>query len=162
MPRNIDDDLEDFIKGSIREWVGKNFGSQEVEEPSWNIDELAKCLAACIHKRERDTETMCDYNIMLYTIDTDDVKARQDIVLRVMRKIERIGGVFIMSEEKKKTFTDWERDQLELGRHQKGYKIKISVSIIQGIHRYSALIRWLGRLRSGTNEILDYSVVAQN
>lgn len=41
-PKN---NLTDFIEATISHWVGKNFGSQEVNEPSWNIKELSAYLS---------------------------------------------------------------------------------------------------------------------
>lgn len=29
------------ISRAIAEWVGKNFGEQELDDPSWNIEDLA-------------------------------------------------------------------------------------------------------------------------
>lgn len=38
--------IEEMYKEYIKKWVGKSYGSQEMEDPSWNIDELAKELAS--------------------------------------------------------------------------------------------------------------------
>ena len=37
--------MEQQIKEIISNWVGENFGSQEKDDPSWNIDLLAKEIA---------------------------------------------------------------------------------------------------------------------
>lgn len=42
---NNEKELRDFIKKTIEEWVGRNFGSQELDDPSWNIEALARCIS---------------------------------------------------------------------------------------------------------------------
>ena len=38
-------ELREFITTTIKQWVGRNFGSQELDDPSWNIEALARCIS---------------------------------------------------------------------------------------------------------------------
>lgn len=38
-------ELQKFIQTTIEKWVGRNFGSQELDDPSWDIKSLSRCIA---------------------------------------------------------------------------------------------------------------------
>ena len=38
-------ELQKFIKTTIEDWVGRNYGSQERHDPSWDIKALARCIS---------------------------------------------------------------------------------------------------------------------
>lgn len=42
--------MEKKIAKIIYEWVGKNFGTQEAEDPSWNIEALAEEINKHFHE----------------------------------------------------------------------------------------------------------------
>ena len=46
----LNGNVEKFIKDNIYHWVGKNFGSQEAEDPSWNIEALSEYLTKKLYK----------------------------------------------------------------------------------------------------------------
>lgn len=49
---------EKQLAGAIKEWVGKNYGSQEADNPSWNIKKLAAHIAS--HTAEKEIKTSSD------------------------------------------------------------------------------------------------------
>lgn len=82
-------DLQDFLRKKIYHWVGRNFGSQEADEPSWNIDDLSKYLAKELGQRERTIANTKPYELtILFRTELDAEKE----LYRVREMIEREGG----------------------------------------------------------------------
>lgn len=54
---------KDFIYDTIKHWVGKNFGSQEADDPSWDIDSLSSYLARQLEQRDRKTLDLKRYEL---------------------------------------------------------------------------------------------------
>lgn len=46
----MEEQINDKIKAIIHNWVGKNFGTQEAEDPSWDIEALAEELGRHFHE----------------------------------------------------------------------------------------------------------------
>lgn len=44
--------MEDIIRETILIWIGNNYGSQEMEDPCYDIDTLAKVLADVLQSKE--------------------------------------------------------------------------------------------------------------
>lgn len=44
----ISANLYKLIKATTYKWVADNFGTQEAEDPSWNIEELSATIAGAI------------------------------------------------------------------------------------------------------------------
>ena len=84
MSVSVEADLYDFIKDSIRHWVGKNFGSQEVEDPSWNIEDLSAYLTKKLNKREQTVKSLKTFDL--------SVTLRESISDREGRVNETSGG----------------------------------------------------------------------
>lgn len=72
------DDLQTFLSKKIYHWVGKNFGSQEADDPSWNIDELSKYLAQELDKRDGKNLKSYELSVLLKT-DCDVSKAIDEL-----------------------------------------------------------------------------------
>lgn len=88
-------DLQDFLSKKIYHWVGRNFGSQEADEPSWNIDDLSKYLAKELGQRERAVANTKPYELtILFRTELDAEKE----LYRVREMIEREGGKVISTE----------------------------------------------------------------
>ena len=49
----LNDKLFNFFNKEIYKWVAKNFGTQEAEDPSWNIEALSAHLASVLLKKVR-------------------------------------------------------------------------------------------------------------
>lgn len=47
----LNDKLTDFFGKTIFDWVAANFGTQEAEDPSWNIEALSAHLASELLKK---------------------------------------------------------------------------------------------------------------
>ena len=139
---NLEADLYDFIRDSIRHWVGKNFGSQEVEEPSWNIDDLSDHLAKAINKRNNIQNHLLDFEMVVLTKENSD-EERTALMDRIKEKVERIGGVFLSYEQEKKKF------DMPIEGETKGYRIKAKLEMPCDAFRVRALDRWLERQIGG-------------
>lgn len=100
MTTTTTNELQDFLSKKIYHWVGRNFGSQEADEPSWNIDDLSKYLAKELGKRERAIANTKPYELtILFRTELDAEKE----LYRVREMIEREGGkVTSMQVEGKK------------------------------------------------------------
>lgn len=72
------DDLQTFLSKKIYHWVGKNFGSQEADDPSWNIDELSKYLAQELDKRDGKNLNSYELTVLLKT-DCDVSRAIDEL-----------------------------------------------------------------------------------
>ena len=46
----LNDNLNKFISDTIYHWVGRNFGSQEVDDPSWDVQSLSDYLTKKLYK----------------------------------------------------------------------------------------------------------------
>ena len=44
------EEIEKLIHDAILKWVGKNYGTQEMEDPSWSVEALAEELAKHQHE----------------------------------------------------------------------------------------------------------------
>lgn len=91
MSVSIEADLYDFIKDSIRHWVGKNFGSQELDDPSWNIEALSYHLTRALNKRDRAVKSMTNFTLTVYLKEMSD-EQRASLMSRLTEKLERVGG----------------------------------------------------------------------
>lgn len=49
------DNLAQFVADNIREYVGQNFGTQEMEDPSWSVPPLAVRIATSIVEKTYKT-----------------------------------------------------------------------------------------------------------
>lgn len=88
-------DLQTFLSKKIYHWVGKNFGSQEADDPSWDINELSKYLAREIGKRDRQTANMKPYELTV--LFRPELYGDQEMP-KIIELVERFGGVVISSE----------------------------------------------------------------
>lgn len=88
-------DLQDFLSKKIYHWVGRNFGSQEADDPSWNIDDLSKYLAKELRQRDRAIANTKPYELtVLFRTELDAEKE----LYKVREMIEREGGKVVYME----------------------------------------------------------------
>lgn len=45
------DKVYKLCKRTIKKWVGDNYGTQEMEDPSWNIDSLSRSVTSAILRK---------------------------------------------------------------------------------------------------------------
>lgn len=65
-------DLQTFLRKKIYHWVGKNFGLQEADDPSWNIEELSAYLAKELDKNKTQATKMKPYELtVLFRTEVD-------------------------------------------------------------------------------------------
>lgn len=67
--------MEEKLRTIIYNWVDKNFGTQEAEDPSWSIEELAKEIAK--HKWEIHSMVQEEYDLE----DIDEEAKRMGVKL---------------------------------------------------------------------------------
>lgn len=153
MSINVEDDLGDFIKDSMTHWVGKHFGSQELEDPSWNIEALSRHLATALEKREEKLNSLQGYEISILTkpLKCDML---EEIASRVKVKIERVGGVWLSHEVRDKEFSR----PMEGETH--GHEIRIRAELPSDNATQRAISRWLGRQLHGN--IIHFMILPNN
>lgn len=87
-------ELTDFIHKKIYHWVGKNFGSQEAEDPSWDITQLSSYLGNELGKVLLGTAKPSNYEL---TVLAEEGEA--DVVAeKVEGLIAENGGVVVKKE----------------------------------------------------------------
>lgn len=87
-------ELTDFIHKKIYHWVGKNFGSQEAEDPSWDITQLSSYLGNELGKVLLDTTELSNYELTVLAKEGEgDVVAE-----KVEGLITDNGGVVVKKE----------------------------------------------------------------
>ena len=95
----LNGNVEKFIKDNIYHWVGKNFGSQEAEDPSWNIEALSEYLTKKLYK---EYGTPCKKYELTLLLDTEcDVDKAVDKIEKHIKEINH-GMVFKRDNEGKK------------------------------------------------------------
>lgn len=152
MSVSIEADLYDFTRDSIRNWVGKNFGSKELEEPSWNIDELASYLTRRLNKREQTINQLTEFGLVICLKEMPD-EERAKIMNRVFEKLDRVGGSL-------KTIS-YDRDSLTepIQGERKIIRVKIKMEVPTNNRAVRGLDRWLERQRDGHGTILKYDLI---
>lgn len=86
--------IQKWVQKTIEEWVGRNFGSQELDDPSWNIKALSRCIAKefMAHKGELiENPDLLPYELTVL-FNPDDLNLEGDIE-RVNKIITDFGGV---------------------------------------------------------------------
>lgn len=87
-PKN---NLTDFIEATISHWVGRNFGSQELNEPSWNIKELSSYLSKQLTKDYLKRDGFVEYELTTLLPEEADT---QEVETKISEYITRnLGGV---------------------------------------------------------------------
>lgn len=71
-------DLQEFLSKTIYHWVGRNFGSQEADDPSWNIEALSKYLAKELNTRERAITNTKPYELTVFAPDKFECRFSDD------------------------------------------------------------------------------------
>lgn len=90
-----DNNLTNYIEATIAHWVGKNFGSQELDDPSWNIRALSEYLAKELAKRKAGKDVVATHELtVLFRTDANI----SNEVTKVKEAITFYGGK-IVSEE---------------------------------------------------------------
>lgn len=92
-------DLQSFLSKTIYHWVGRNFGSQEADDPSWNINDLSKYLAKELEQRERVIANTKPYELTV--LIHPELNAEEEIK-KVVEIVERDGGKVISTENEGK------------------------------------------------------------
>lgn len=149
MSVSIEADLYDFIKDSIRHWVGKNFGSQELDDPSWNIEALSYHLTRALNKRDRAVKSMTNFTLTVYLKEMSD-EQRASLMSRLTEKLERVGGSLTSVTSSNEEFPD------AIGGETKGIKVVVKVDIPTNRYAVRGFNRWLERQQEGHGTILRF------
>lgn len=144
----LNGNVEKFIKDNIYHWVGKNFGSQEAEDPSWNIEALSEYLAKKLYK---EYGTPCKkYELTLLLDPESDVEEAVDKIEKHIKERNH-GMVFKRDNEGKK--------RLAYGIQGKDYAVYYYLNIgLPTTSEASVLSSWLNI----NDDILRYLLVIQD
>lgn len=155
MSVSIEADLYDFVKDSIRHWVGKNFGSQELEDPSWNIDDLAWHITRKLYKRNEMFKNMNPFTLSVFIGKMSDDK-RAELVSRVKEKLERLGASLSTITYEDKAFDK------PIHGAKEGTIITLRADIPTHKYALRGLERWLERQQDGHGTILKFRIVVND
>lgn len=89
------EELTNFISKRIYHWVGRNFGSQEAENPSWNIKELSAFLGKELDREFGNTQPMDSHELTVLSRTDSDCLS----VIEMVKGLVRQHGGKIISEE---------------------------------------------------------------
>lgn len=150
MSVSVEADLYDFIRDSIRHWVGKNFGSQELDDPSWSIDDLSAHLTKKLNKREQTIKSLKPLTLTITMREKITDEERATLIKRVMEKLERVGGSF--------TAISYSHDTLDnpLKGETEVIRAKIKVDVPANYYALRGFNRWLERQEEGHDLFLSY------
>ena len=76
----LNGNVEKFIKDNIYHWVGKNFGSQEADDPSWNIEALSEYLTKKLYKEYDKLGVPKEQRIYSYDKYEEAIKFEEDVL----------------------------------------------------------------------------------
>ena len=153
MSVNIEADLYEFLKDSIRHWVGKNFGSQELDKPSWNIDALTYHLTKALYKRYRAISCMANSTLTVYLKEMSDEK-RAELVSRITEKLDRVGGSLTSITSSNEEFGT------AISGETKGIKVVIKADLPTNRYAVRGFNRWLERQQEGNGSVLRFMLEA--
>lgn len=105
--------LKDFLSKTIYHWVGKNFGSQEADEPSWNIEELSSYLAKELGKRGVDDLKPHELTVLL----RDDIEDTDGEIDTIKKLIRDSGGTVVKVEDEGKKRLAYKINGKEFARY---------------------------------------------
>lgn len=88
--------LEEFFNKAIYHWVGKHFGSQEADDPSWNIEALSKYLAKETERREQKVFNLEPYELTVLLPEEVD---SERVVSDILSKINKFDGSIASKED---------------------------------------------------------------
>ena len=86
---------KDFIYDTIKHWVGKNFGSQEADDPSWDIDSLSNYLARQLEMRDLKVLDLKRYELTVLLPEEVDYESA---IAKVENHVEQVGGRVVSKE----------------------------------------------------------------
>lgn len=84
----LNDKITNFFNEEIYKWVAKNFGTQEAEDPSWNIEALSAYLSSRLLRKVRKDASMVKYEMTLVLDPTKDVNAILNDIERKVKEYE--------------------------------------------------------------------------
>ena len=92
-------EVRDFLGKKIYHWVGKNFGSQEAEDPSWNIKALSEYLAKEVIAYNNAKKNLKSYELTVLLNTESDADSE---IKEIKDYIKSIGGVVNSVEDEGK------------------------------------------------------------
>lgn len=152
MSSSVEADLYDFIRDSIRHWVGKNFGSQELEEPSWNIEALSTHLAKKLNKREQTIKSLKTFNLSITLRESISDKDRAELMARVVEKLERVGGSLKSISYSHETLDNPIKGEKHV------INVTVELDVPSNFYALRGFNRWLERQEEGHDLFLTYAL----
>lgn len=153
---SIEADLYDYIRDNIRHWVGKNFGSQELEDPSWDINALARHLTTALNKRDRTVKNLTVFHLEMLIKEMPDEK-RAKLTARIVEKLERLGGSMVSIKT-----SGVEDFNHPVKGETRGIRIKMDLEMVYDALHIRGFNRWLERQEEGHGDVLTFMLMNDN
>lgn len=153
---SIEADLYDYIRDNIRHWVGKNFGSQELEDPSWDIDTLARHLTTALNKRDKTVRNLTMFHLEMLIKEMSD-KERAELTARIVEKLERLGGSMVSINT-----SGVEELRTPVKGETRAIRVKIDLEMVYDAPHIRGFNRWLERQEEGHGDVLTFMLMNDN
>lgn len=116
----LNDKLFKFFDKEIYDWVAKNFGTQEADDPSWNIEDLSANLARVLMKKVYNAE-LKDQRLYEMTLVLDAGCDVPEELNEIEERVKLFGGnirgkehegvktlPYTLAGQKRADFSHWE------------------------------------------------------
>lgn len=91
-----DKQLQKDVQKIIEQWVGRNYGTQEMDDPSWNIKALSRCIAKELNKKINSTMPKPNHELTVLLHEDAD---KDEAIEKLKTLVENKGGMIIKTED---------------------------------------------------------------
>lgn len=91
--------ISGVIEDSMKKWVGKNYGTQEMENPSWDTYRLSNYIASALLRELKEMNEPKRYNLTLIFRNDCDLDKNKEKLAELIKKY----GGDILSEKNEGT-----------------------------------------------------------
>lgn len=91
-----DKQLQKDIQEIITKWVGRNFGTQEMDDPVWDIKALSRCIAKELNKKINSTMPKPNHELTVLLREDAD---KDEAIEKLKTLVENKGGMVVKTED---------------------------------------------------------------
>lgn len=141
----LNNKLYNFFNDEIFNWVAKNFGTQEAEDPSWSIEDLSAHLASVLMKKvgEAKEHELVRYELTLLMNPALNVVAERE---KIEAKLREFGGSVVGKENEGVKTLAYKINGMERAEHSY-WEVLIPKDKITAFTGYmnitDSILRWL-------------------